>query len=95
MLDNYLPFEDSEIIIIQSLLGNVLGGGSGMIQGCLRLENLRAQRRRKKGYIRFLEMAENKSYPFGYNKRKIRKKVDTDIVEPKAVNFAKDRLGKL
>ena len=53
MLDNYLPLKIVKFIIIQSLLGNVLGGGSGMIQGCLRLENLRAQRRRRKDIYDF------------------------------------------
>ena len=93
MLDNYLPFlKIVKFIIIQSLLGRCFGWGLWNDPGLSRLENLRAQRRRKKGYIRFLEMAENKSYHFGYNKSKNKEKSRYGYSGTKAVNFAKDRL---
>lgn len=34
-----------------------------------------------KGYESFLEMAKNKTYPFGYNKKKNKEKLDMGIQE--------------
>ena len=64
-----------KFIIIQSLLGNVLaGGGLWNAPGLSKAGKSKSSEEAKKGYIRFLEMAENKSYPFGYNKKKNKEK---------------------
>ena len=40
-------------------------------------------------------MAKNRAHPFGYNKKKNKEKSRYGYTGTKAVNFARDRLGKL
>ena len=95
MLDNYLPFEDSEIYHNSKFIGECFGWGLWNDPGLSKAGKSKSSEEAKKGYIRFLEMAENKSYPFGYNKKKNKEKSRYGYSGTKAVNFAKDRLGKL
>ncbi|MBN6070261.1 LysM peptidoglycan-binding domain-containing protein [Aggregatibacter actinomycetemcomitans] len=95
MLDNYLPFEDSEIYHNSNFIGECFGWGLWNDPGLSRAGKSKSSEEAKKGYMRFLEMAENKEYPFGYNKKKNKEKSRYGYSGTKAVNFAKDRLGKL
>lgn len=95
MLDNCLPFEDSEIYHNSKFIGECFGWGLWNDPGLSKAGKSKSSEEAKKGYIRFLEMAENKNYPFGYNKKKNKEKSRYGYNGTKAVNFAKYRLGKL
>ena len=95
MLDNYRPFEDSEVYHDSKFIGECFGWGLWNDPGLSKAGKSKSSEEAKKGYIRFLEMAENKNYPFGYNKKKNKEKSRYGYSGTKAVNFAKYRLGKL
>ena len=95
MLDNYRPFEDSEIYHNSEFIGECFGWGLWNDPGLSKAGKSKSSEEAKKGYMRFLEMEENKNYPFGYNKKKNKEKSRYGYSGNEAVNFAKDRLGKL
>ena len=95
MLDNYRSFEDSEVYHNSKFIGECFGWGLWNDPGLSKAGKSKSSEEAKKGYIRFLEMAENKNYPFGYNKKKNKEKSRYGYSGTKAVNFAKYRLGKL
>ncbi|MDC2826172.1 hypothetical protein PHA51_09050 [Rodentibacter pneumotropicus] len=95
MLDNYTPFEDSAIYHDPKFIAECFGWGLWNDPGLSKKGKSKSLSEAKKGYERFLEMAKNKTYPFGYNKKKNKEKARYGYTGTGAVNFAKGRLEKL
>lgn len=95
MLDNYTPFEDSAVYHDTKFIAECFGWGLWNDPGLSKIGKSKSSNEAKKGYERFLEMAKNRAHPFGYNKKKNKEKSRYGYTGTKAVNFARDRLGKL
>ncbi|OOF60663.1 hypothetical protein, partial [Rodentibacter sp. Ppn85] len=74
MLDNYTPFEDSAVYHDSKFIAECFGWGLWNDPGLSKKGKSKSSNEAKKGYERFLEMAKNKAYPFGYNKKKNKEK---------------------
>ena len=95
ILDNYTPFEDSAVYHDTKFIAECFGWGLWNDPGLSKIGKSKSSNEAKKGYERFLEMAKNRAHPFGYDKKKNKEKSRYGYTGTEAVNFARDRLGKL